>query len=116
MYNSSCDYAQKIQEKNAEILREIGISCKFYTNFLVNADLFWQISLTRLFKRLIPYYETEIPSLLRILLDFVLTDTTYLTWLTRNLINMIFPQNQGLLCVKEYDYLDHDSSTRDLDY
>jgi len=26
MYNSSCDYAQKIQEKNAEILRENGIS------------------------------------------------------------------------------------------
>ena len=51
-----------------------------------------------------------------ILLDFVLTDTTYLTWLTRNLINMIFPWNQGLLCFKEYDYLDHDSSTRDLDY
>ena len=31
MYNSSCDYAQKIQEKNAEILRENGISGKFYT-------------------------------------------------------------------------------------
>ena len=30
MYNSSCDYAQKIQEKNAEILRENGISGKFY--------------------------------------------------------------------------------------
>jgi hypothetical protein len=38
MYNSSCDYAQKIQEKNAEILRENGISGKFYTNFLVNAN------------------------------------------------------------------------------
>ena len=30
MYNSSCDYAQKIQEKNAEILRENGISGTFY--------------------------------------------------------------------------------------
>ena len=35
MYNSSCDYAQKIQEKNAEILRENGISGKSCTNSLV---------------------------------------------------------------------------------
>ena len=41
MYNSSCDYAQKIQEKNAEILRENGISGKFYNNSLVNTNLFY---------------------------------------------------------------------------
>ena len=69
-----CSWATNVKKcVMTSVSRRIGINNHWKENPCLMRIHFTQISLTRLFKS---YYETEIPSLMRICLDFVWTDTT----------------------------------------
>ena len=71
-----CDYMD-FPNRSTFFMEVMIENIYIYTNFLVNADSFYNFSIDS-HTPLITYYETEISSLMRILVDFVWTDTTWL--------------------------------------